>query len=102
MKIGNSAARPTGLTIVNNIFDRTSFRGLGSYAAENNVAYKSIGAFECSRCPSGNPMLSGYQIREGSSAQDAASGLFTVATDIEGTARPQWAAPDIGAYEMVP
>jgi hypothetical protein len=101
LEFGDSTGNPTDLIIVNNIFDQTSFRGHGSYTATSNVRFQTTGAFECSGCPSGNPMLSGYQIREGSSAQDAASSAVTVATDIEGSARPHGAAPDIGAYESV-
>jgi hypothetical protein len=101
LKFGDSTGNPAGLTIINNIFHKTWFRGHGSYTATSNVRFETSGAFVCAGCPSGNPMLSGYQIGEGSSAQDAASSAVTVATDIQGTPRPHGAAPDIGAYELV-
>jgi hypothetical protein len=100
LKFGDSTGNPAGLTVINNIFSRTTFRGSGSYTATNNVRFHTSGTFNCSGCFAGDPMLSGYEIQEGSSAQDAASTPFTVATDIEGTARPQGPAPDIGAYEL--
>ena len=104
-KFGDATAGPPqGLTLINNIFSGTRFSctssGCGSYTASFNVRYQTIGSFTCSNCRTGNPMLTGYVISPSSSALDAASELFAVATDIERTSRPQGPGRDIGAYEL--
>jgi hypothetical protein len=102
LKLGDSTGNPTDLTITGNIFDQTTFRMRGSYRATNNLRFRTRGVFNCSGCVTGNPVLSGYRIQEGSAAQDAATRSFTVSRDIEGTRRPQGGAADIGAFELRP
>jgi hypothetical protein len=43
-----------------------------------------------------------YQLQSGSPAIDAGSATGAPATDFAGTARPQGAAVDIGAFEATP
>ena len=103
LTFGNSAGRPGFLRVINNIFSRTAFRGTsGSYNPANNLRFQTTGSTlgSCASCMNGDPLLSGYEIGVGSSAEDAASTAFTVPTDIEGTVRPQGIAADIGAYEI--
>jgi hypothetical protein len=103
LTFGDSAGRPGFLRVINNIFSRTAFRGTsGSYNPANNLRFQTTGNTlgSCSTCVNVDPLLSGYEIGVGSSAEDAASTAFTVPTDIEGTLRPQGVAADIGAYEV--
>jgi hypothetical protein len=103
LTFGDSAGRPGFLRVINNIFSRTAFRGAsGSYNPANNLRFQTTGSTlgSCGSCVSGDPLLSGYEIGVGSSAEDAASTVFSVPTDIEGTVRPQGFAADIGAYEI--
>ena len=105
LKFGDTTqGAPQGLEIINNIFSGTRFScssvGCGSYSATRNVIYQTSGSFNCQSCISADPLLSDYEIGQGSSGQDKASTGFLVAVDIEGTKRPQGAAPDIGAFEL--
>jgi hypothetical protein len=100
----DSQGPPNNLTLINNIFSATRFSctsvGCGSYSATRNVVYQTSGSFSCQNCISTDPLLSSYQIKEGSSAQDMASSQFLVARDIEGTKRPQGSNAEIGAFEI--
>jgi hypothetical protein len=104
LKFGDSSGSPSNLTIINNIFTGTSFScssgGCGTYTAIRNVIYQTRGNFSCQNCISTDPLLSTYEIKEGSSAQDMASSQFLVARDIEGTKRPQGSNSEIGAFEI--
>jgi hypothetical protein len=103
LTFGDSAGRPGGLTVINNIFSRTAFRGTrGDYHPVRNVLFQTTGSTlgSCAGCVTGNPALSGYEIQPGSSALDAANPQFTVATDIQETGRPQGPGHDIGAHEL--
>ena len=106
LKLGDQTqGQPYRLEVVNNIFSGTIFScssvGCGEYRATRNIIYQTNGGFTCRSCLSTDPMLSGYEIRERSSARDMASADFLVGRDIEGTSRPQGRAPDIGAFEVI-
>jgi hypothetical protein len=106
LKLGDSRqGQPYRLEVLNNIFSGTIFScssaGCGEYSAIRNITYQTDGSFTCWSCLSTDPMLSGYEIRERSSARDMASAASSVALDIAGTSRPQGPAPDIGAFEVI-
>ena len=80
---------------------------------KNNIAYRNVGAvlvdFGSGTTQSSNlfgvdpafvnPSANDFRLGNGSPAKDAGVVVSAVATDIVGTARPQGAAPDIGAFE---
>ncbi|MBN1669794.1 MAG: right-handed parallel beta-helix repeat-containing protein [Kiritimatiellae bacterium] len=113
-----------GIRIRNNIFFRNKVFGIDSYHArgggvviEHNLFWGNrhgltrldwegsdftytLGTNLTADPLFANPDTADFRLRPGSPAIDAGAPLAEVGTDFEGTARPQGAAWDIGAYEF--
>ncbi len=112
----------SGVTIENNIFYDNGHAGIGSYDAhgsgvviDHNLSYgnaygdyslRSGGSdfsYTLGSTVTSNPLFvsdsSDFHLQTGSPAIDAGLTLSAVTFDLDGTARPQGGAYDIGAYE---
>jgi hypothetical protein len=109
----------TGIDIRNNIFYRPNSNAMTRYAAtisctfDHNMIYGvsgvmsdttgcSVGANQIGADPKFvNPSSYDFHLQSGSPAIDSGMTLAAVTTDIDGTARPQGTAFDLGAREYV-
>ncbi len=73
--------------------------GYGSSAVRGGNAFNNLASVSLGTIGFVNPDLDDFHLLPGSPAVDSGSSGYP-ASDLEGTARPQGAGPDIGAYEL--